>query len=299
MDGFSRAVLWLIVAVILFISTVDNMPNTDQHMYSREPRDQQKTANRNEYSQNVTIRELKQINISTANQPVKLDDYHDYYYNIDSFGSDSDSDYDYLNLEDKDYSHGADKGTTHNCSDSQNICTHFSFISFTFCLNGATCVFNESSCKASCICKKDYFGKYCHMKKMYNIINSNMYPIDKDYDYNYNIELENSYNCTVFNVTNTRNANCTSACGQGQCLREPNGYGMVCDCFPTWTGENCESCCPLDCRNEGSCYVTENNTRSCLCPYGFRGPYCEDILPQEGTCKSSMTCVDVYFIVFL
>ena len=68
-------------------------------------------------------------------------------------------------------------------------------------------------------------------------------------------------------------------CQHGVCHHDDNNRTQ-CVCDPGWVGDFCDTCCDLDCENNGTCEIHEGGLR-CVCDWGYGGERCQQVLPPE------------------
>ena len=68
-------------------------------------------------------------------------------------------------------------------------------------------------------------------------------------------------------------------CQHGVCYHDDNNRTQ-CVCDPGWVGDFCDTCCDLDCENNGTCEIHEGALR-CVCDSGYGGERCQQVLPPE------------------
>ncbi|XP_045121720.1 uncharacterized protein LOC123510534 isoform X2 [Portunus trituberculatus] len=110
-----------------------------------------------------------------------------------------------------------------------------------------------------------------------------------------------STECFKLQVT-VRSAECGegSLCsGKGACYTKRDMEHFECQCCDGYIGSHCEemdACSGGPCLNAGICVDIQEghdgDTFQCLCPYGFRGRFCEERtnLCESGPCRNGATC---------
>ncbi|XP_042872632.1 delta and Notch-like epidermal growth factor-related receptor [Penaeus japonicus] len=87
--------------------------------------------------------------------------------------------------------------------------------------------------------------------------------------------------------------------GKGACFTNASMEHYQCRCCETYTGSHCEeldACESNPCLNSGICVDIQEghdgDTFQCLCPYGYRGRYCEERtnLCESRPCQNGGTC---------
>ena len=72
-------------------------------------------------------------------------------------------------------------------------------------------------------------------------------------------------------------------CEHGVCVEVPvsgdhTGVQYKCDCDPMWMLGDCSKCCPLKCKNNGTClFNREDDMPFCNCLLPYKGELCEPL----------------------
>jgi hypothetical protein len=87
--------------------------------------------------------------------------------------------------------------------------------------------------------------------------------------------------------------NCSITCKNGECVKYVNKDKYFCQCYPKWSGIQCDI--PADCRtcsSDSTCIGSANNKSICVCPINRLGPRC--LLPSTcpiNACQNNGQCV--------
>ena len=140
--------------------------------------------------------------------------------------------------------------------DSGNFCELRNFCHLNPCLNGGTCLNEESS--FHCECADGWTGLKCAQKIPSPELATNC--------------LDSNFECK----------------NGGSCVLRDDEY--KCECAPNYNGPNCEEfdfCSKIPCKNNGKCVMRTQGSFECICEPQFFGPTCEESNPC-----SSVVCLN-------
>jgi Leucine-rich repeat (LRR) protein len=166
------------------------------------------------------------------------------------------------------------------------------------CLNGATCVENDSPHGYECICATGYTGNNCA-----DVVDACSSTPKACMHNGTCINLISRYECEcVHPWTGPRCSVKGSACDPnpckhfGNCFATSDEVGYRCDCVGSFSGQRCEvakstACDTNPCANRGVC-VPMDESFKCHCARGFTGVQCTDAINhcEPNPCMHGGSC---------
>ena len=157
------------------------------------------------------------------------------------------------------------------------------------CLNGGTCYFNN--CVTHCECVEGFGGYMCQnwtTTKQSSFTSRTINKMDST-NPGATSKMNSTATCAV---VNRKQNNCPGhfPCKHGVCIHKEyhstriplagKAYHIYCECDPGWIksqdGHYCDTCCDLDCGENGSC-VVYNGIKHCQCKLGYTGITCDQL----------------------
>lgn len=209
--------------------------------------------------------------------------------------------------------HSSEKFRTERENDKMGLSCSFDKCNVSpeyFCLNGGSCVFDQSTCESSCRCAEGYSGSLCQTPDALKVVSSdiNKLPSEEIRENMKNKDVTDEMNefqdhaissstiittqgpkyniCKDTDMERTekeRACSRTFKCKYGVCEKslEENkswsGYKYDCKCDVGAIGLMCEHRCCLKC-DHGTCEV-HNGTEYCSCEAHYKGMTCDEYVP--------------------
>jgi hypothetical protein len=184
------------------------------------------------------------------------------------------------------------------------------------CQNGAICQNEMDTQKQySCLCSNGFEGEFCEKRIDYCSVHindikcSNHSKCESTTGSDYTCRCDGQYygdyceqivdGCKIADNPCNRNTN-RGVCINNSTIDNPKGF--KCECYPQYTGDNCEikleKICDYEkCRRfdkEATCSAPSLDGKTkCSCSAGFEGDYCENINDcSDDICVNGGVCVD-------